>query len=31
MIKFLFSRKSYACPIWIFIFDTNPAQIYSVY
>jgi hypothetical protein len=30
-IKFLFSRNNYVCPIWIFIFDTNQIQIYSVF
>jgi hypothetical protein len=25
--KYLFSRNSYACPIWIFIFDTEQLKI----
>ncbi len=29
-IKFLYLRNSYICPIWIFIFDTDRAQIYRV-
>jgi hypothetical protein len=29
-ITFLISRNSYLCPIWIFILDTDRAQIYSV-
>jgi hypothetical protein len=28
--RFLFSRKYYVCPIWIFIIYTDEAQIYSV-
>jgi hypothetical protein len=27
--KYLFSRKSYICPVWFFIFDTDQAQIFS--
>ncbi len=26
MVKYLFLRNSYLCPIWIFIFDTDQAQ-----
>ncbi len=29
LIKYLFSRNSYVCPIWIFIFDTEEEQINS--
>ncbi len=29
IIKYLFPRNSYVYPIWIFIFDTDQAQIYS--
>jgi hypothetical protein len=28
-IKYLFSRKTYVCPIWIFIVDAGQAQINS--
>ncbi len=31
VFKYLFSGNSYVCPIWIFIFDTNQAQAYSVH
>ncbi len=30
ILKYLFSRNSYVCPIWIFIFDTDQSQINSV-
>ncbi len=30
IFKYLSSRNSYGCPIWIFIFDNDEAQIYSV-
>jgi hypothetical protein len=30
IIRYLFSRNSYVCPIWIFKFDTDQAQINSV-
>ncbi len=30
-MKYLFSKNIYVCPIWIFIFDTDQAQINSVY
>ncbi len=30
IIKYLFSRDSYVCLIWIFTFDTDQAQINSV-
>ncbi len=30
LIKYSFSRNSYVCLIWTFIFDTDQAQIYSV-
>jgi hypothetical protein len=30
IIEYSFSTNSYACLIWIFIFDTDRAQIYSV-
>jgi hypothetical protein len=29
LIKYLFSRNVYVCPVWIFIFDTDQAQINS--
>ncbi len=29
-IKYIFLRDSYACPRWIFIFDSDQAQINSV-
>ncbi len=28
-IKFLFSKNGYVCQIWIFIFDTEQAKVYS--
>jgi hypothetical protein len=30
IIKYIFSRNSYVCPIWIFIYDTYLAYLYSV-
>jgi hypothetical protein len=31
IVKFLFLRNSYVCPIRIFIFDADQAQIYIMY